>query len=46
MNGPHKITVEAAWQGACPEGYKPGDMSLPGGIKINILDLPVPGKAG
>ena len=45
MNGLHKVTVEAAWQGACPEGYKPGDMSLPGGIKINILELPVPGKS-
>ena len=45
MNGPHKITVEAAWQGACPEGYRPGDMSLPGGVKINILELPVPPRS-
>ncbi|MDO8801513.1 DUF3617 family protein [Phenylobacterium sp.] len=45
MNGLHKVTVEAAWQGACPAGYKPGDMSLPGGIKINILELPVPPKS-
>ncbi|WP_340647464.1 DUF3617 family protein [Phenylobacterium sp.] len=44
MNGLHKVTIEAAWQGACPEGYKPGDMSLPGGMKINILDLPAPPK--
>ena len=45
MNGQRKVTVEAAWQGACPEGYRPGDMSLPGGVRINLLDLAVPGSA-
>jgi hypothetical protein len=39
MNGPHKLTIDATWQGACPAGTKPGDMSLPGGVKINLLDL-------
>ena len=42
MNGLHKLTVEAAWQGACPAGFKPGDMSLPGGMKINLLDMTAP----
>ena len=42
MNGLHKLTVEAAWQGACPAGFKPGDMSLPGGMKINLLDMTTP----
>lgn len=39
MNGLHKLTIDAAYQGPCPAGMKPGDMSLPGGVKINLLDL-------
>lgn len=45
MNGLRKLTIEAAWQGACPEGFKPGDMALPGGMKINMLDMAPPPKA-
>ena len=41
MNGPHTVNIEAAWQGPCPAGTKPGDMTLPGGIKVNLLDLGV-----
>lgn len=37
-NGVHKISIEATWQGACPADMKPGDMSLPGGMKINMND--------
>jgi len=36
MNGVHKISLKAAWVGPCPSGMKPGDMSLPGGMTINI----------
>lgn len=39
MNGAHKMTIDAAWQGPCPAGMKGGDMTLPGGVKINLLDM-------
>lgn len=39
MNGPHKMTIDAQWQGACPADMKGGDMALPGGLKINLLDV-------
>jgi hypothetical protein len=39
MNGLHKLTLDAAWQGPCPADMKPGDMAVPGGVKINLLDL-------
>lgn len=39
MNGAHEMTLQAAWQGPCPAGMKPGDMILPGGMKINMLQM-------
>jgi hypothetical protein len=39
MNGTRQMRIEGVWQGACPEGFRPGDMELPGGIRINMLDL-------
>lgn len=41
MNGIRRMVVDAAWQGPCPADMKPGDMSLPGGIRINLLDMSV-----
>jgi hypothetical protein len=38
MNGTRKMVIDAAWQGPCPTGMKGGDMELPGGVKINLLD--------
>jgi hypothetical protein len=35
-NGTHKATIEATWTGPCPADMKPGDMELPGGMKINM----------
>jgi hypothetical protein len=32
-------TVEAKWLGACKPDQKPGDMVMPGGIKMNIKDM-------
>lgn len=32
-------TVEAKWLGACKPDQKPGDMLMPGGIKMNIKDM-------
>jgi hypothetical protein len=34
-NGSHKMTIEATWTGPCPADMKPGDMELPGGMRIN-----------
>ncbi len=39
MNGTRTVSIEAVWQGACPEGFGPGDMELPGGIRMNLLDM-------
>ena len=32
-------TVEAKWMGACKADQKPGDIVMPGGMKMNILEL-------
>lgn len=37
MNGPSSTTITAIWAGACPAGTKPGDMTMPGGIKVNMM---------
>ena len=34
-NGTQQMTVEARWEGPCPAGMKPGDIDLPGGMRIN-----------
>lgn len=39
MNGAHKMTLEATWTGPCPAGFQPGDMELPGGMKMNIAKM-------
>lgn len=45
-NGPHKTSIEATWTGPCPADMKPGDMQLPGGMKINTLNGGPPTVAG
>ncbi len=37
LNGASSTTITATWTGACPAGTKPGDMSMPGGMKVNVL---------
>ena len=32
-------TIEAKWLGACKGDQKPGDIVMPGGVKMNILEL-------
>jgi hypothetical protein len=32
-------TIEAKWLGACKADQKPGDIIMPGGIKINLKDM-------
>ena len=39
MNGPHKMSLTAEYQGPCPADMKPGDMTLGNGMKINMLDM-------
>lgn len=38
-NGEHKIAIEATWKGPCPADMKPGDMTLPGGLKLNMAQM-------
>ncbi len=33
------MTMEAKWMGPCKPDQKPGDMIMPGGIKMNVRDL-------
>lgn len=35
-NGVHKMKLEGVWRGPCPADLKPGDMVLPGGMKMNL----------
>lgn len=37
-NGVHKIEIEATWKGPCPADMKGGDIEMPGGMKINMVD--------
>ena len=33
------MSIEATWVGACKPGQKPGDIMMPGGMKMNIKDI-------
>jgi hypothetical protein len=39
--GSHEISssIEAKWLGACKPDQKPGDIVMPGGLKMNIRDI-------
>jgi hypothetical protein len=39
IQGDHETTVEAKWVGPCKPDQKPGDIIMPGGLKVNIHDL-------
>jgi hypothetical protein len=34
-----KMTVEGKWLGACAADQKPGDVIMPGGVKVNVPEL-------
>lgn len=36
MNRSQRVTVQAAWRGACPADMKPGDLSVPG---VGVISL-------
>lgn len=31
-----KMVMDAKWAGSCPAGWKPGDMEMPGGMRMNV----------
>jgi len=37
--GSMTMTMNAKWLGPCTADQKPGDMIMPGGVKMNILDM-------
>jgi len=37
--GDHETMIEAKWLGACKPDQKPGDIVMPGGMKINLHDM-------
>jgi hypothetical protein len=39
MAGDLTTIIEAKWLGACKPDQKPGDIMMPGGIKMNIKDM-------
>jgi hypothetical protein len=39
--GQAPMTMEAKWLGPCREGQRPGDIIMPGGIKLNIRSLTI-----
>ncbi|ATQ41148.1 DUF3617 domain-containing protein [Caulobacter mirabilis] len=39
MNGTRTVTIDASWVGECPQGMKPGDMEMPNGQRINMLQV-------
>ena len=34
------MTMQAKWLGVCKPDQKPGDIEMPGGMKMNVLDMP------
>lgn len=39
MNRSTTLTGEGAYEGPCPADMKPGDMTIPGGMKFNMLEM-------
>lgn len=39
MNGVNSVVSEARLDGACPSDMRPGDMRLPGGMTVNMVEL-------
>ncbi len=37
--GDHETMIQAKWLGACKPDQKPGDIVMPGGMKINLHDM-------
>lgn len=39
MNGTRNITIESTWVGACTANMRPGDLQLPDGGLLNLIDV-------
>ena len=39
LNGSRTITIDAEWTGECPAGMSPGDLELPSGQRMNMLEV-------
>ena len=39
LNGSRTITIDAEWMGECPAGMSPGDLELPNGQRMNMLEV-------
>jgi hypothetical protein len=50
LPAPRTTTMSAKWLGPCAADQKPGDMIMPNGMKMNLLDMQKsmgqPGAAG
>lgn len=44
-NGTVRMTTEARYEGPCPEGWRPGDVEIPGMGRVNVLDQAEAGAA-
>ncbi|MBA4010361.1 MAG: hypothetical protein C0481_00715 [Phenylobacterium sp.] len=38
-NGERAVKVDAAWKGACPKEWHPGDMSIPSGVRYDAAAI-------
>ena len=36
---PSRMQIDSKWTGPCPAGKKPGDMTMPGGMTVNIVTM-------
>ena len=39
MNGSRTVTIDAEWLSECPAGMRPGDIDLPDGQRMNVLEM-------
>lgn len=39
MNGSRAVTMDAEWVGECPANMRPGDLQLPDGSLVNMVEL-------
>lgn len=42
LNGNRRLVIDAAWVAECPAGMKPGEAELPGGRRINMVEISAP----
>ena len=45
-NGTRKMSMDGVWKGPCPAGMAPGDMELPGGMRVSASGAMAGGPPG